>query len=144
VPSVGEVQIYDPATNAFVSHPNSNQEEPVVFLEGPFVYFLSTVNVDRLEPTYRITPLARTIPPTKTSCELVILRPLRDPTILQDNPLARESFVSKLWTILGSAYQGQHICLRYNDSGDIVSGGEGTVVVEYIRCGGWEWIPVRR
>jgi len=141
-PSVGTVQIYDPATNTFINHPDSDEDDPIVDLDGPFVYFLSTVNVDRLESTFRITPLARTIPPTEASCDLLILRPLRDPSISRDHAQAQEAFVPKLWNVLQNAYNdGQHINLRYNDSGEIVSSGDGPTVVEYFRCGGWEWIP---
>lgn len=140
--SVGTVQIYDPATNTFIDHPDSDKDDPIVDLDGPYVYFLSTVNVDRLEPTFRITPLERTIPPTEASCELLILRPLRDPSISWDDAQARESFVPKLWSVLHNAYNdGQHINLRYNDNGDIVSDGDGPAVLEYFRCGGWEWMP---
>jgi len=143
VPSVGTVQIYDPATSTFIDHPDSDKDNSIVDLDGPFVYFLSTVNVDRLESTFRITPLARTIPPTEASCELLILRPLRDPSILWDHTQAREAFVPKLWNVMGNAYRdGQHVNLRYNGGGDIVSDGDGPTVLEYFRCGGWEWIPV--
>jgi len=34
-----------------------------------------------------------------------------------------------------------HIDLRYNKDGQLVTQGDGPAVVEYIRCGGWEWIP---
>jgi len=113
-----------------------------VDLDGPFVYFLSTVNVDRLEPSFRITPLARAIPSVEASCEIVIIRPLRDPVTTWDNPTAREAFVPKLWAALTAAYrEGAHVDLRYDDKGEIVTTGDGPTVVEYIRCGGWEWIP---
>jgi hypothetical protein len=142
-PSIGTVQIYDPSTNTFINHLDSDRDDPIVDLDGPFVYFLSTVNVDRLESTFRITPLARTIPPTEASCELLVLRPLRDPSISWDHSQAREAFVPKLWNVLENAYKdGHHINLRYCGNGDIVSGGDGPTVLEYFRCGGWEWIPV--
>ena len=142
-PSVGTVQIYNPTSNTFTNHPDSDEDDPIVDLDGPFIYFLSTVNVDRLESTFRITPLVRTIPPTEASCDLLILRPLRDPSISRDHAQARDAFVPKLWNVLQNAYKdGQHINLKYNDSGDIVSSGDGPTVMEYFRCGGWEWIPV--
>ncbi|RDB24031.1 Sphingoid long chain base kinase 4 [Hypsizygus marmoreus] len=141
-PATGRVQIYDPATKVFVDHPDSNEADPIVDLDGPFAYFLSTVNVDRLEPTFRIAPIAIKIPPVDASCDLVIVRPLRDPSIAWDNPEVREAYVPKLWNVLGAAYQdGAHVDLRYNSSGQVVTSGEGVTVVEYIRCGGWEWIP---
>ncbi|KAG5645856.1 hypothetical protein DXG03_005198 [Asterophora parasitica] len=141
-PGAGRVQIYDPSVKAFVTHPDSDGDDPIVDLDGPFAYFLSTVNVDRLEPKFRITPLSRALPPDEASCEVVIVRPLRDPSVEWDTKEARESWVSKLWQIMGGAYQdGVHIDLRYDEKGKIVTGGEGPLVVEYVRCGGWEWIP---
>lgn len=143
IPSTGMVQIYNPATHMFVSHPDSDKEDPIVALDGPFVYFLSTVNVDRLETAFRITPLARAIPSLEASCEVLILRPLRDPSITEDHAQAREAFVPKLWHVLQNAYNdGQHINLRYDGDGNIISDGDGPAVLEYFRCGGWEWIPV--
>lgn len=113
-------------------------------LEGPFLYFLSTVNVDRLEPAFRITPLSRTLPPSSPSCDIVILRPLQSPTIVEDTVEVRASFVAKLWAVLGAAYRdGLHVEMRYNKDGEVVTEGDGPAVVEYIRCGSWEWIPVR-
>jgi Diacylglycerol kinase catalytic domain len=121
IPSLGVVQKYDPTSKSFVTLPDHS-------LSGPFAYFLSTVNVDRLEPTFTIAPLARTIPPPPATCDLVIIRPLRDPSIPEDTPQARDAFVPTLYNVLGAAYQdGAHVNLP---------------IVEYIRCGGWEWIPV--
>ncbi|KAG6910878.1 hypothetical protein DXG01_006561 [Tephrocybe rancida] len=141
-PGAGRVQIYDPATKSFVDHPESDQVDPIVDVDGPFAYFLSTVNVDRLEPDFRITPIARTIPPVEATCEVVMVRPLRDPAISQDTLDARTSFVPKLWTTFGAAYDnGAHIKLRHDNDGGLTTDGDGPIVVEYIRCGGWEWIP---
>lgn len=135
--------MYDPKTQSFIDHPDSTADDPIVDLYGPFAYFLATVNVDRLEPTFQITPLSSRITPIEAACDLVMVRPLRDPSISWDQPDARKSFAEKLWTILGSAYQsGSHIDLRYTKEGRVVSNGEGPVVVEYVRCGGWEWLPV--
>ncbi|KIM48984.1 hypothetical protein M413DRAFT_15211 [Hebeloma cylindrosporum] len=120
IPSLGVVQIYDPTNKSFVTLPDHS-------LVGPFAYFLSTVNVDRLEPTFTIAPLARTIPPPPSTCDLVVIRPLRDPSIPEDTPQARDAFVPTISNVLGAAYQdGAHVDLS---------------IVEYIRCGGWEWIP---
>ncbi|GLB35265.1 putative diacylglycerol kinase catalytic domain [Lyophyllum shimeji] len=141
-PLAGRVQVYDPAHQAFVDHPESDEADPIVDLHGPFAYFLSTVNVDRLEPAFRVTPLARTIPPVEATCELVLLRPLRDPSLSRDDPDARKAFVPKLWEVLSGAYKdGAHIDLRYGAGGEIVTGGNGPALIEYFRCGGWEWIP---
>jgi len=139
---LGHVQIYDARTETFVNHPHSTLDNPLVHLEGPFLYFLSTVNVDRLEPAFRITPLIRTLPSSSPSCDIVIIRPLQSPSIVEDSLEARASFVEKIWAVLEAAYQdGLHIQMRYNNDGKVVLGGDGPAVVEYIRCNGWEWIP---
>ncbi|KIK63829.1 hypothetical protein GYMLUDRAFT_162873 [Collybiopsis luxurians FD-317 M1] len=144
VASLGVVQLYDPDTSSFISHPDADKDEPwpVVDLHGPFAYFLSTVNVDRLEPAFRITPLAKAVPSGAT-CDLVIVRPFLDPTVSMDTPETREVFAGKLWATLQGAYQdGTHINLRYNAKGEVTTEEtEYSSVVEYVRCGGWEWIP---
>ncbi|KDR81362.1 hypothetical protein GALMADRAFT_59583 [Galerina marginata CBS 339.88] len=135
-PSLGHVQVYDPKSNTFVPHTQSTH------LDGPFIYFLSTVNVDRLEPEFRISPLARAIPPPPSTCDIVILRPLRDPSTPEDTPQSRLSFVEKTWKVLGAAYQdGAHVRLTYNQDGQILPDGDGPPVIEYFRCAGWEWFP---
>lgn len=137
------VELYDPSTKSFIPHPDGDDDDPIVDIHGPFAYFLSTVNVDRLEPAFKIVPLMSEIPPSEASCDIVIVRPFCDPSISWDNPDSRETFASKLWTVLGAAYQnGSHINLLYNENGEIVTSGEGPTVVEYVRCGGWEWLPV--
>ncbi|KAH0584201.1 hypothetical protein J132_00556 [Termitomyces sp. J132] len=141
-PGPGRIQIYDPTTKTFVDHPESDEVDPIVHVDGPFVYFLSTINVDRLESAFRITPLARSIPTAEATCELVFVRPLRDPSISVDSTESRMIFMSKLWAVMSTVYQdGAHIDLRYSSEGKITSSGDGPVVVEYIRCGGWEWSP---
>jgi len=43
---------------------------------------------------------------------------------------------------MGSAYaDGTHVNLRYDGKGEVTDEGDGIPVVEYVRCGGWEWIP---
>jgi hypothetical protein len=141
--SSSAVQIWDPASQSFKDHPESTDVNSVVELKGPFIYFLSTVNVDRLEPEFIITPLARKVPSTSSTCDVVIVRPLRDPSIGEDGEKGREHFVDKIWAAMGGAYQGGlHINMRYDHSGRIVNDGDGPTVVEYIRCEGWEWTPV--
>lgn len=143
VPGVGVVQIYDPAKKEFVTHDESDSDDPIVDCNGPFVYFLSTVNVDRLEPAFRITPLHTTIPVTAASLDIVMVRPLRDLSLGGDSPEARLVFVKKITAVLQGAYNnGSHVEMRYGINGEIRSDGDGPPVVEYIRCGGWEWIPV--
>lgn len=136
------VQVYDPATRAFVRHPDSDRVDPIVDLYGPFIYFLSAINVDRLEPVFRVAPLAGARGQTVPSLDVVVVRPMEDPTMTWDAPETRAAFVEKIWKVMGAAYQdGKHIDLRYNEEGEIVEGGEGPPVVEYFRCGGWEWMP---
>ncbi|KAG7452776.1 uncharacterized protein BT62DRAFT_879642 [Guyanagaster necrorhizus] len=139
--STGLVQQFEPSSNTFIDHPESQLYDPIVDLSGPFAYFLSTVNVDRLEPAFRITPLARDLPTEGPSCDVVIIRPFRSKTKM-DTPEAREAFIPSLYSVLGGAYQnGAHVNLRYHGDGSIRTDGDGSWVVEYIRCGGWEWIP---
>ncbi|KAK0197376.1 hypothetical protein F5146DRAFT_1155452 [Armillaria mellea] len=140
--STGLVKQFDPSSKTFIDHPESEVHDPIVDLYGPFVYFLSTVNVDRLEPAFRITPLARELPTKGPSCDVVIIRPFRSETSMMDTPEAREAFIPNLYSVLGGAYQnGAHVNIRYHKDGSISAEGDGPPVVEYIRCGGWEWIP---
>ncbi|KAF7777448.1 hypothetical protein Agabi119p4_3520 [Agaricus bisporus var. burnettii] len=140
--SSSAVQIWDPVSHSFVEHPESTKVSPVVEFKGPFIYFLSTINVDRLETEFIITPLAQEVPPASNTCDIVIVRPLRDPSIGEEGEKGREQFVDKIWGVMGGAYKrGSHIDLRYDHNGHIVNDGDGPLVVEYIRCGGWEWIP---
>ncbi|KAJ3728941.1 hypothetical protein C8R42DRAFT_601357 [Lentinula raphanica] len=142
VASLGVVQLYDPDSKDFVSHPDSDEDDPFVDVYGPFAYFVATVNVDRLEPAFRITPLAKDIIPSEATCDLVVVRPFSDPTVSMDTPESREAFAAKLWDILKGAYEnGNHINLRYDEEGNLTTAGDGPFAVEYIRCGGWEWIP---
>lgn len=137
------VQIYDPNIGDFIPHPGSSADSSIVQLDGPFAYFLSAVNVDRLEPLFRITPLVSQKPPAKPSCDVVVVRPLRDPSLTNSSIDSRAAFSSKLWAIMGGAYQdGSHINLKYDSAGNVALTGDGISIVEYIRCGGWEWNPV--
>ncbi|KAF8892687.1 ATP-NAD kinase-like domain-containing protein [Infundibulicybe gibba] len=141
IPALGRVQEYDAGTAKFINHPGSEAGDFSMALMGPFAYFLTTVNVDRLEPTFRITPLARSIPAPEGSCDVVVLRPLRDPNIIQDTPQDRLGFAKKLWDVMHGAYaNGSHLNLRY-DVHSLAPNGLGPFAVEYFRCGGWEWIP---
>ncbi|KAF9475329.1 hypothetical protein BDN70DRAFT_915039 [Pholiota conissans] len=136
-PSQSAVQIYD--GTAFVPH-SSSSREPLT-LSGPFVYFLSTVNVDRLEPAFRITPLARA-QPSPSTCDVVVIRPLRSPALHADTPTARDAFAATTWAVLGAAYQdGAHVRLAYTPDGQVAPAPAGDLVVEYFRCGGWTWTP---
>ncbi|KAK2467124.1 hypothetical protein APHAL10511_001382 [Amanita phalloides] len=136
------VQIFEPTVGHFVDHPKAERENPIVELDGPFVYFLSVVNVDRLEPTYVIAPSVEQTPDPVGSCKLVVIRPSRDPEFRANDEVGRAAFVAKLWEILTSPYEkGAHIRLRYAEGGMVSADGQGPPVIEYLRCGGWEWYP---
>lgn len=144
------VEVYDPAKGQFklFEGDEASLDHSVVELEGPFAYFLSTTNADRLEPTFRIAPKQSTFPAPSLSSpammDVVVMRPLRDPSIVDDSEQSREAFAQKCMIVLGGAYRdGAHIDMRYSPTGDLVEGSrEGPAVVEYFRCNGWEWIPV--
>lgn len=144
------VEIFDPAKGYFVPYhgPGRSEDGRTVTLDGPFTYFLSTVNVDRLEPAFRITPSQVTFPPSPVTApammDVAVIRPLRDPSVNAESDVAREQFAQKTMAVMGGAYRdGAHIQMRYGPQGEIVEGeGQGDTVVEYFRCYGWEWLPV--
>ena len=142
--STGVVEIWNPFDKEFVPHAESDEDDPHVDIDGPFAYFLSTVNVDRLEPTFQITPLVTAEPRAGAFLDMVVIRPYRDLSLSGlEAEEERIRFAEKSGAVLGAVYQsGNHINLRYDSTGKIVSAGEGELVVEYFRCGGWEWIPV--
>ncbi|KAF9070308.1 ATP-NAD kinase-like domain-containing protein [Rhodocollybia butyracea] len=143
IASLGYVQIYDPSTNSFVPHPDDDPDlDSIVDVAGPFAYFLSTVNVDRLEPMFRITPLAKDITPSEATCDVMLIKPFSSPTVSMDTEETRQAFVATSTAVLQAVYQnGTHINLRYNENGEVTTEGDGPLIVEYVRCGGWEWIP---
>lgn len=144
VPGEGVVKVYDPDTRTLVAHPSSKPDDPIVDVPGPFAYFLSTVNVDRLEPAFRITPLGREAQTSAATMDVVIVRPLRDPSCSWDSAELREEFSKKTIEVMSGAYlDGSHLQMRYAEDGSIGAEGDGETVVEYIRCGGWTWEPVR-
>lgn len=134
---------YNPVTHSF--------EETLsglsTTLEGPFAYFLSTVNVDRLELAFNITPLASTLPAVEPGFEIVVVRPMRDPSINGTDDAARQAFASKLGAVLMAAYQqGAHVKWRYGNDGQPVGfeDSEGEFLVEYLRAPSWVWVPASR
>lgn len=142
--STGVVEIWNPFDKEFVPHAESDEDTPHVDIDGPFTYFLSTVNVDRLEPAYRIAPLVTDEPRTGAFLDIVVVRPYRDDSLKGlEAEEERKMFAEKSGKVLYAAYEnGDHINLRYDSTGQVVSEGDGELVVEYFRCGGWEWIPV--
>ncbi|KAG8748036.1 hypothetical protein FRC10_009788 [Ceratobasidium sp. 414] len=139
VPQV-PVTIYDPTLDSF-DECTPNQLE----IDGPFAYFLSTLNVDRLESGFVITPLATRIRPDHNTMEVVIIRPLRSPQITEDSVQSRQKFAQILMGSMGAARNASHLNLRYRrdqSSQEAPSDqGDGPTLVEYYRCSGWEWIP---
>lgn len=149
----GAVLKYDATHGTFIRLTEDTYE-----LEGPFSYFLTTVNVDRLEPAFRIAPIARSHPPPPTvpSIDVVVIRPLQDPVIKHQmqadttgGEASRLQFAEKLWTVMGGAYaDGKHLNFRYPSAsengpgGPVSEEGKGPYVVEYFRVSGWDWIPV--
>ena len=142
--STGVVEIWNPFDKEFVTHAESDEDNPYVDIDGPFAYFLSTVNVDRLEPTFQITPLVTAEPRAGAFLDIVVIRPYRDTSLSGlEAEEERKQFAEKSGAVLTAVYQsGNHVNLRYDSTGKVVSEGEGELVVEYFRCGGWEWIPV--
>jgi len=141
--STGVVEIWNPFDKEFVPHAESDEGDPHVDIDGPFAYFLSTINVDRLEPAFQITPLVTSEPRTGAFLDVVVIRPYRDTSLTGlEAEEERKLFAEKSGEVLRAVYRsGCHINLRYDSSGKVVSEGEGEVVVEYFRCGGWEWVP---
>src|SRR6266851_1404330 len=134
------VQRYGATADALVPVSEKEKEEPLE-LQGPFAYFLSTVNVDRLEPLFRMAPLQRALPPPpgEPTMDVIVVRPLRDPSLEgKAGEGERKRYKERIWGAIGGAYQdGAHIRARY-DAQD--GKADGPPIVEYFRVKGWEWI----
>lgn len=131
-------RIYNPDTDKFAVLSQDT-------LSGPFAYFISTTNVDRLEPAFQISPLFSKLPPGPGELDLVVVRPLRDPAFTKDDEPSRTQFASKLMHVLQSAYQqGAHVKIQHREPHISVDSGDNSnsYVVEYIRTKGWRWVPV--
>lgn len=116
----------------------------VVEMQGPFTYFLSTINTDRLEPSFIITPLYSKIPPEPGYMDVVILRPGRTEIKSAQEGVSPDPTAKITELALRAAYRnGAHVQLRYTKDGSIIDEGDGPSVVEYVRCNRWEWHPVR-
>jgi hypothetical protein len=77
--------------------------------------------------------------------DIVILRPQRDPRVTAASTVAEkeEAWKDRAREVLGAAYNdGAHVNLTYGKEGRGTQvQGEGEVVVETFRCGGFEWTP---
>jgi hypothetical protein len=126
---------YDPAQKHLV--PCS--EERSVSLDGPFFYFLSTINVDRLEPQFVITPLAKTSPPgSEGAFDVVVVRPARKPKYGGNTDEERAALAQVAMEWFGQVYRGgEHIHYTYPAE----NGADPVYMTEYFRVGGWNWRP---
>ena len=137
-------QIYDPNTHSFNALPNGSNEP--FHATGPFAYFLTTINVDRLEKSFLITPLANTLPASESVFDIVVVQPTRAPKRTLEDVI----YASKLVTLLGGAYdKGKHVGMRYvkkDEDESVYIGkfeeGKGAFAEEYYRANSWEWKPV--
>ncbi|EJD05657.1 uncharacterized protein FOMMEDRAFT_152990 [Fomitiporia mediterranea MF3/22] len=143
----GQVLVYDSHSNQFVPFvgDDNNATEPT--MSGPFAYFLSTVNVDRLEPSFVISPLHSKIPSGGRTMDLIVIRPKRDPTIPKESSSEDDHtrFAKKVEQALYAAYRdGAHVGLKYSRDGQLLDGAASKSLhslVEYIRfTGSWRWI----
>ncbi|KAG8875996.1 hypothetical protein FRC20_002560 [Serendipita sp. 405] len=144
--------IYDSSSQQFTlqTPPQDAADNPtrdVSIYSGPYAYFLTTTNVDRLEMQFRITPLATSLPVRDDEwMELLMIRPSRDPSFSsagdwEGSEGIREQFAPKMMQILQGAYQdGAHVNMAYSATGGIVSDEKNTVV-EYLRVREWTWLP---
>jgi hypothetical protein len=77
--------------------------------------------------------------------DIVILRPLRDPHVRSaaNAEEQQDRWKKRAMEVIGHAYKGGgHVDLRYShDGGETRFDGDGDVVVETFRVGGFEWIP---
>ncbi|KIJ29863.1 hypothetical protein M422DRAFT_187798 [Sphaerobolus stellatus SS14] len=131
-------KLYNPATNDF-----RTLSEKDSAIEGPFAYFISTVNVDRLEPTFNISPVFARQPPEAGEMDLIVVRPLRQPGASSDSDSqdVREAFSQVLIRVLQAAYaEGSHVSLKYGIS-SVGPDEDGPYVVECLRSNGWTWTP---
>jgi hypothetical protein len=137
------VQQYNPKTKTFVA-PYTVKDDT---LDGPFTYLLSTTTCERLEPTFVINPTLKSVPPSShtPTMDIIILRPLRDPDVRSATTPdeQQERWKKRAMEVIGHAYKGGgHVDLLYPEGGgETKSEGEGDVVVETFRVGGFEWIP---
>lgn len=135
------ISIYDPRLDKFVE---CSPDEHA--LDGPFAYFLSTLNVDRLESGFVITPLASKIKPGPHTVDIVAVRPLRSPQVKGDTAEARQQFAQILMGGMGAARSATHTDIRYpkdpESKASVSADEDGPLLVEYYRCSGWEWVPV--
>ncbi|KAJ1310299.1 hypothetical protein OPQ81_007039 [Rhizoctonia solani] len=138
--SASAILLYDPASDKFIETATED-----LTIDGPFAYFLSTLNVDRLESGFIITPLASKIKPDGDTMDIVIIQPLRSPQVSGDTQEERAKFAQTLMGSMGAARNATHTRVRYPkdeaSNEGLSENADGPLVVQYYRCSGWEWVP---
>jgi len=138
-------QVYDTQLGAFCTKVSPTSTEDTAEYHGPFAYFLTTTNVDRLEKDFRITPLATSVQFTDDTVdrgwmEVLMIRPTNhiSSNLASPDENIRKEFAATTVKVLQAAYNdGSHLKVVYGTPGN------STDVVEYLRVREWEWIPVR-
>ncbi|KDN49464.1 hypothetical protein RSAG8_02166, partial [Rhizoctonia solani AG-8 WAC10335] len=76
---------------------------------------------------------------------IVIIHPLRSPQVSGDTPEERAKFAQILMGSMNAARNATHTHIRYpkdkTSSESPSENADGPLVVQYYRCGGWEWTP---
>ncbi|KIM26045.1 hypothetical protein M408DRAFT_73413 [Serendipita vermifera MAFF 305830] len=131
-------QVYDLQQGVFRTV--EPEDADIAEFPGPFAYFLTTTNVDRLEKDFRITPLATSVPFTDDAgwMEVLMIRPQGRPSqYIGADEDSRKSFAMTTMKVLQAAYNdGSHVAKPQGDH-------QGQGVIEYLRVRGWQWLPVR-
>ena len=123
-----DIMQYCPATKSF-----SPLSEKSIEMQGPFLY-LNAMLTDRLESSFVPAPLSNCVP--KGAVDIVMIRPgekYKKMPREEGGKKFAEDWLGKISTGMYSG--GTHVDLTYE---------EGDVVVEYFRCGGYEFKPEPR
>lgn len=125
---------YDPTQKHLAPY-----SEGSVSLDGPFFYFLSTINVDRLEPQFVITPLAKTSPlGSEGTFDVIVVRPARKPKYGGNTDEEKAALAQVAMEWFSQVYKGgEHIHYAYPAE----DGADPVYTTEYFRVGGWNWLP---
>jgi hypothetical protein len=138
-------QVYDTRLGAFRTRLSQTNDQGTAEYAGPFAYFLTTTNVDRLEEKFRITPLATSVPFTDDAIdrgwmEVLMIRPTNHISfdLASSDENIRKEFAATVVKVLQAAYSdGDHLKVTYGTPEE-----SATSVVECLRVREWEWIPV--
>jgi hypothetical protein len=83
-----------------------------------------------------MAPLFVLSPPTRGEMDLIVIGPLRDPSVETDNPDARVASVRNLTGILQEPYTGGNRTNLSYQNGVLSVAGDRPFVVDYLRCSG--------